>query len=320
MQQPAKDCKAVFLDLLQQQLAVTEIIQNDAGLSLKQPSRILDYGLQNFIQNCAKTIAKKFIAETRFDPLHAADDEQHFFDKLPLWLSSLSEKDSIECKISSGEKHYTIQVDNEYLQTANGKLFEEIAAHLNVLFHGHSNIAIFCSSSCKQVFGLNEFLTSLPGCAIVQLEEITLAEQTLRCKNEIITGEQIHYINSLSWQETSNTFPLDFTSGKLSNLSSIPTHILINGHAYSLQQDLFIAISSVDSQPRILLEKSPDSLCKIFTNGLSVEIHVFDKQPIRINNNQIETMSMANIGDVLNTKGGEINYQFIKVVNNETKV
>ena len=109
MQQPAKDCKAVFLDLLQQQLAVTEIIQNDTGISLKQPSRILDYGLQNFIQNCAKTIAKKFIAETRFDPLHAADDEQHFFDKLPLWLASLSEKDSIECKLSSGRKtlHYS---------------------------------------------------------------------------------------------------------------------------------------------------------------------------------------------------------------------
>ena len=318
MQQPAKDCKAVFLDLLQQQLAVTEIIQNDTDISLKQPSRILDYGLQNFIQNCAKTIAKKFIAETRFDPLHAADDEQHFFDKLPLWLASLSKKDSIECKLSSVEKHYTIHVEHEYLQTANGQLFEEIAAHLNVLFHNHSNIAIFCSSNCKQVFGLHEFLTYLPGCAIVQLEEISLAEQALRCRDEIITGEQIHYTNSLSWQDPSNSFSLDFTSGRLSNLSNIPTHILVNDHAYSLQQELFIANSSVSSEPRILLEKSPDSLCKIFTNGLSIEVHVFGKRSINLNNNLIETVSTANIGDVLNTKDSEINCQFIKVVNNET--
>ncbi len=289
MQQPAKDCKAVFLDLLQQQFAVTEIIQDVIGLSLKQPSRILDYGLQSFINNCAKAVAKKFIAETRFDPLHAADDEQQFFDKLPLWVDTLSEKDSIECKLSIGEKHFTIQVENEYLQSANKKLFEETAAHLNLLFHGHNNIAIFCSSSCKQVFGFYKFLASLPGCAIVQLEDISLAEQALRCRNEIITGEKIHYTTSLSWH-----------------------------HAYSLHQELFIADSSVASEPRILLEKSTDSLCKIFSRGLNVEVHAFTKQSIILNNNLIKTISTANIGDVLNIKDREINCHFIKVINNET--
>ena len=318
MQQPAKDCKAVFLDLLQQQFAVTEIIQGVIGLSLKQPSRILDYGLQNFINNCAKAVAKKFIAETRFDPLHAADDEQQFFDKLPLWVDALSEKDSIECKLSIGEKHFTIQVENEYLQSANKKLFEETAAHLNLLFHGHNKIAIFCSSSCKQVFGFYKFLASLPGCAIVQLEEISLAEQALRCRNEIITGEKIHYTNSLSWQDSSSPPSLDFAPGRLSNLSSIPTHILINGHAYSLHQELFIADSNVASEPRILLEKSTDSLCKIFSRGLNVEVHAFTKQSIILNNNLIKTISTANIGDVLNIKDREINCQFIKVINNET--
>lgn len=318
MQQPEKACKAVFLDLLQQQFAVTELIQNDVGISLKQPSRILDYGLQNFTQNCAKTIAKKFITETRFDPLHSSDDEQQFFDKLPLWLSTLSEKDSINCKLNAGEKHFTVQVNNEYLQKANSRLFEEIAAHLNVLFHYHSNVAIFCSSSCKQVFGFQEFLMCLPGCAIVQLEEINLAEHAIHCRDEIITGEQIRYINSLSWQDNSNSPSLDFTSGRLSNLSSIPTHILVNGHAYSLQQEIFIANSSVASEPRILLENSSDCHCKIFTNGLSVEVHVFDKQTIMLNSNLIETISTANIGDVLNIKGFKIDCQFIKVINNET--
>ncbi len=129
MQQPVEDCKAVFLDLLQKQLAVTEITQDEAGLTLKQPSHILNYGLHNLIGNSANHIAKKFIAETRFDPLYSANDEQQFFDKLPLWLADLSERNSIECRLNTGGKIFSIQIQNETLQLANRKQFDEIAAH-----------------------------------------------------------------------------------------------------------------------------------------------------------------------------------------------
>ena len=134
MQGPVKNCKAVYLDLLQQQLAFTEIIQSDAGVSLKQPSRTLNYGLQQFIKNNAKSIAKKFISETRFDPLYSANDEQQFFDKLPLWLTMLNDNHSIECKLSSNHKHYIITIENDQLQKENKQLYEELATYLNVLF------------------------------------------------------------------------------------------------------------------------------------------------------------------------------------------
>lgn len=318
MQQPEDSCKAVFLDLLQQQLAITEIIQKETGISLNQPSHILDYGLQNYIASCANYIAKKFISETRFDPLHCASDEQQFYDKLPLWLTSLDENDSIECKLNTGDKHFAIQIQNEALQIANKKQFEEISAHLNVLFHNHNNIAIFCSSACKQVFGLKKFLASLPGCAMVQLDDISLAEHALRCSAEIISGEQVHYVNSLSWCANFRSTDLDFNSGKLSNLARIPTHVLINGHAYSLQKSLFIANRDVTPEPRIMLDESHDSICKIVTNSLSVEIHVLGAQSMTLNKNQIEKISVAKIGDVLNVHNYEMDYLFIKVIDNET--
>jgi len=317
MQHPANDCKAVYLDLLLKQFAITEIIQNKAGISLKQPSRILDCGLQHFVQNCANIIAKKFIAETRFDPLHSASNEQQFFDKLPLWLSTLSEKDSIECKLATDEKNFFIHISNEYLQTANRRLFDDIASHLNVLFHNHNNIAIFCSSACKKVFGLQEFLTSLPGCAIVQLDEVSLAEQAMHRADEIIIGEQVHYVNAISWQDNATPASLEFSSGKLSNLSNIPTHILISGHAYSLGQDIFIAASDDDAEPRIMLEKTHDSLCKITTNSLGVEIQVFNNQSIVLNQCLVETVSAVKIGDILRVKDFEKDYPFIKVVSHE---
>ena len=154
IQNPLKNCKAVYLDLQQQQLALTEVIQNETRISLNLPGHTINYGLQRFINNNAKRIAKKFISDTRFDPLHLANDEQQFFDKLPQWLKLLNDNQSIECKLNSNGKHYAITIENDQLQKDNKQLFEDIASYLNILFHNHSNIAIYCSTSCKQVFFL----------------------------------------------------------------------------------------------------------------------------------------------------------------------
>ena len=317
MQQPSQGCQAVYLDLLQHNIAITTILQSDSGVSLAQPSRIINYGLTTFMQNCAQAIAKKFTSETRFDPLHSADNEQQFFDKLPLWLTMLNENNSIECKLSSGGKDFSIQINDAYLETANKKLLEEIAAHLNILFHDNELIAIYCSPSCKNVYGLQEFLFRLPGCAIVQLDELDLVSQTLACRDEILTGDQIHFVNALSWHHEPEVNNLDFSTGRLSNLSNTPTHILINGHAYGIKQDIFLAKNETGKEPRIVLKEANDNLCKIFTNKLSVEVHVNNGKHVKLNQQAIESVIAAKIGDILSIPDCDTNCFFIKVISNE---
>lgn len=315
MQHPI-DGIGVFLDLQQRQIAVTEIIHNKREVSLKQPSRIIHYGLQNFIQNSANSIARKFISETRFDPLHNATNEQQFFDKLSLWLTALNENDSIECKLNDGNKHFAINLDEHSLQIANKELFEDLSAHLNIMFHDQETIAIYCSASCKQAFGLQNFLASLPGCAVIQQSDIYLSQQAILYKNEIIKDGQVHFVNTLPWQEVNEISNLSFTSGKLSNLSNIPTHVLLNGYAHSLLQDLYITCGT-DEEPRIMLAKSPDSLCKIYMNSLSVGIQVFSSQQVIVNKNGIADTTTINIDDVLYISGHATSMRFIKVVAHE---
>lgn len=318
MQQPLSECKAVYLDLQQKNLVLTELKQNEEGITLKQPSRILNYGLQNFIQNSANTISKQFVSETRFDPLHSAEHEQQFFDKLPLWLTTLNKSDTIECKLSSGEKHYSIDCDKHSLQDANKKLFDELSAHLNILFHEHNNVAIFCTESCLQAFGLQEYLSTLPGCAVIQQNSLSLSKQAMLNKHEIIKGEQVHFIKALPWHDKIDNIPtLTFSSGKLSNITSIPTHALLNGYAHSLVQDLFISCGT-DSEPKLLLEKSVDSICRVYVNKLSVAIQVYDTEVVFLNNRLLDKTSTVNINDNLEIKNHSTNIQFIKVVDHET--
>ena len=315
---PAENCKTIYLDLLQHRLLITELIQNEKGIELKPPSRIFNHGIQNFVDNCAKTVVGKFVTETRFDPLHIAKHEQQFFDKLPLWLNALIHSDNVTCELSIDDKRFTVNVNKHALQQANHSQFEEIASYLNVLFHDHEAIAIYCSSSCLQVFGLHQFLTSLPGCAIVQLDKVALAKQAIHCKQEIISKDKMLYINNLSWQEKKTTEALTFNPGKLSNLSSTPSHILIDGHAYDVQQAIFIS-SNTSAQLTITINKTPESLCKISLNGLHVVVEALKSQQVFINDNEVgvENIVSVSIGDHLCIKTSYANGQFIKVVKNE---
>ncbi len=316
LQHPIHDCEVVFIDLQQQQLVLTELKQSKQEVSLEQPSRIINYGLDKFIHNAANSIAKKFISETRFDPLHNAEDEQQFFDKLPLWLARLNEIDVIECKLSTGENNFSIKCDNSLVNNANKKLFEDLAAHLNLLFHHHNNIAIYCSESCRQAFGLHDYLINLPGCAVIQQNELSLSRQAILYKNQITKGDQVHFVNALPWQEIDDIPILTFSSGKLSNLSSIPTHALLNGYAHSLQQDLYIS-RAPNSEPQILHKKNSNSLCRIYIDNLSVMIKTYDDQDVILNECKLEHSTIVNINDSLKILGHTTNIQFIKVVDHE---
>lgn len=316
MQQHIPNCKAVFLDLLQQKLAISELIQSDAGISLKQPNRIINYGLQSFIGNCAQSIADKFISETRFDPLHSANDEQLFFDMLPLWLNMLKKNNSIECKLKSADKNYSINIDQNHLQQSNQKLFEEIAAHLSVLFHNNKSVVIFCSSSCGQAFGLQTFLNNLPGCAIVALSNDSIINHALNNKNELINNGQVHYINSLPWQNSITPLSLQFNAGQLANITSKPTHVLIDGHAYSLNKNLFICRDTANT-PIVTRAEETQTLCKISADNMNIVVETLVDDVALINGSSVKSVCFANTGDVLTINDYQTNYVFIKVVQDE---
>ncbi len=310
------DCKAVYLDLLQRKLVLTELIHSNSGVELKTPSRIFDYGLQDFVHNIAKLIADKFVAETRFDPLHIAKHEQQLFDKLPLWLNMLKNTDSTECNLSTEDESFSINISQQQLQQANHQQFDKIAAYLNVLFHNHDAIAIYCSSSCQQVFGMQNFFSNLPGCAVIQLEDDSLAKNALLNKDEIISKEQVLYVNSLPWHSKFKPDTLSFNPGKISNLSSLPTHILIDGHAYGLQQDIYIAHDR-SSKLLITLEQTSESLCKISSNNLSVDVEILNSIKIQMNSISVENNVHAKIGDTLAVQDCLTHCRFIKVVEHE---
>lgn len=317
LQQRIDNCTVIYLDLLQSKIVLTELNQDEAGISLKQTSRMLDYGLKSFTHNCAKSIANQFVAETRFDPLHTASNEQQFYDKLPLWMELLQQQQVIECKLSIDNKQYAINLERTQLITANQHLFNEIVNYLNVLFHNHSALAIICSDSCKQVFGFYSFLAALPGCTAIHLNTNSLASMALRCANMITSANDIHFTKNLTWL-TQSRAEIEFNSGKLSNLANQPTHLLVNGHAHSLRQALYLSVDEVYAELIITLDKKPESVCRLSASSTDTQVEVFVKGVVKINQDAIDHPTSIKINDILEVNNSELTCQFIKVVQHET--
>ncbi len=306
----------VFLDLLQNKIVLTEVLQNNSEISLKQPSRVLDYGLEDFINNCAKIIAEKFITETRFDPFHSADHEQQFYDKLKQWLNNLTRQNSIECVLVVGDKEYAVVVDAHELSSANQHLFSELSNYLNVLFHHQDTLGIICSSNTADAFGLHEYLGDMPGCASILLTDLNIVENALNRTTSFNTGDEIHFVTSLTWQTDSLT-NLSFNSGSLSNLVSMPTHLLVSGHAYPLNKDLFISASEDSLDFIISYEQTSKSIARLYAANSGTRIQVFNGYTITLNNQSIDSASSLKINDVLSISDSVVSGQLIKVVQYE---
>lgn len=309
---------SVYLDLLQEVIVVTELSQSNSELNLNLPSRKLSFGLQDFIHNNAKNIAHKFISETRFDPLHSATYEQQFYDSLKLWLNDLKNNGTAECELSVDNKKHIVRINTDDITFANHHLFSEIANYLNVLFHQHNKLVIYCSASLRRAFGLFAFLSEMPGCVAVQLNDSDLEKHALSTTELSSPLESIHFITTLSWQHSSiNKY--SYNNGSLSNIVNTPTHLLISAHAYPLDRDLFLSLSENAPDKKLIVnyELEDNSLCKISRSANDIRLEVFKQSLISLNTTEVGPVSSLKINDILSITGTDELGQLIKVVRDE---
>lgn len=316
---PIRDCCVIFLDLQQSCLVVTEIKQNKNDISVGLPKKIFNYGLQILLNNVAEAIAKQFIEDTRFDPLHLVEHEQYFFEVFPSWLAALKSADALDCKFTSDTHSYTIRLNKEHIRRANEILLNQLSAFLSMEYHKKDALTIICSASCADIYGFEEFLIRLPGCAVTILDKNSLAKHAISLQDQIHSkGKQIHYVTSLAWNKTHIPTAVNFSSGNLSELHEIPTHALINNQAYLINEDLYLVKSSQDNKLTLKTIVSDRAICKIAKNSFLITIEPLDASKVKLNNKSLDANESIHIGDRLSVEGYLNQVDFIKVDNHET--
>jgi len=318
---PVADSMIVYLDVLQQQIVITEIIQKQESISSSLVNTTSSHGLQSLTRHLASTIAEQFITETRFDPIHMAEDEQQFFEKLTLWLKILASNESVKCVLSSNKIDYSITLHKELVLNSNYAAFCEISACLLPLLktQDKDNITIICSQTCAQVFGFTNYLETLPGCAVIRLDKNNIAKQALQYIEQIEANDsQVHYTTSLSWDQSLKPLLVQFNAGSLPNLNKNPDHLLIDNHAYPITQELFLEINN-SGFLTIGNTCNDNSVCKISKHGLLIKVARINGHNINFNNKLLETQKLATIGDHLSINKNTNALYFIKVNKYETQ-
>ena len=316
---PVLGCTLVWLDMLQQHTVLTEMNQDLTGVSVPRPEILLPQGLQALNHTLAKRVAGVFIARTRFDPLQKAENEQQLREKLPHWLETLESAKFVVCALHAAGQAYRVRLERNDVLEINRPVFEAIASRLGSLVHDRDAIGIVCAPSCRQVFGLKAFLDGLPGCAVLSTSPVHMAVQALRYRDQIDSQDtSVHYTTSLTWDRETCPQTLEINAGSLDTLDNRPTHLLIGGHAWPLNQE--VCLSARNAAPGLTLDPACDetSLCRISRFGWMIEVRSLHEHVVRLNGEPLGAPRSVQSGDHLRIDGYRDVIRFIQVHEHET--
>lgn len=141
-----------YIDASLRTVSVTRIAQSDAAaVGAVEVSR--DIGLAGFTDDLVRSIARVFILETRFDPLHKAATEQALFDGLPGWIEALRRDGSVQAEIDADGDPIAVELTTERVRGASLRLAREIVRLIDRLR----------SPNTVAVLQINDRLARLPG-------------------------------------------------------------------------------------------------------------------------------------------------------------
>ncbi len=119
-----------YLEFQLHQVLLTSL-RSESGERLATESRAVGSGGQIELVDCLmQGIQKRFIRDTRFDPLHHASTEQQLADSLPDLLSHLTRSDATLALVKLRDEEYRVEVRRDDLADALRPFWDRLAAAL----------------------------------------------------------------------------------------------------------------------------------------------------------------------------------------------
>jgi len=99
----------LHLDLTRHRSVLTRL-RGGAGVERIEVAHFEGSGLLAVERALIDSIARRFVLETRFDPLHSGVSEQALHDRLPAWLAALRGDQSCPARLEAGRRQHTIEL------------------------------------------------------------------------------------------------------------------------------------------------------------------------------------------------------------------
>ena len=226
LESPSPKAMHVF-DIEMHQASITKIKCEDRYREIQSTALIEALGFTSIVNGWINVITDEFIQKTRFDPLHFAETEQQLFNAIN---SSLGEDSSRETsfKVTQKEQDRTVSVNPQLLtdklkSRVKGSDFDQVEC-------------LIITPRVLRISGLKKILQKIiPRVVIAESDQ--LADNLLKLTKEMtdasITRISAGFSSKAEPRESSNT---NIHAKK----QRIATHLLLDGHAYRLENPKLI--------------------------------------------------------------------------------
>jgi hypothetical protein len=269
-----------YLEFQLHQTLLTLIHRKDGEAIVEETRALAGEGYQGAVDAMLKAIQKRFIKETRFDPLHHANTEQQLVDSLPETLERLLVSDTTVVQVQTGNEEYRAEIRKDELGQALGNLWQEIRSAV----------------PNDKVVLVDQTLFDLPGFGDLSLQATNVSQEALSnaaralslpesydpdapiylTRNGIDGGKQI--VEGDKRIEAEPETEKSFAAASVAKVETAPadnktaaTHLLCQGVALrsttlwlGLSAEGRLAVSADKSEPHI-------GVCKLTKNGLEIE-------------------------------------------------
>jgi hypothetical protein len=192
-------------------------------------TRVVDaegLGQRGFEDPLADAIARRFVEETRFDPLHSGASEQALRDALPLWLVELRREGTCPAVLSAGGREHRVELTRAAAEAAIDAPSRDLAARIAAM-EAAPGTRLLASARVSRIPGLADRLRSATGLEVIELPYDSAVSGTMRHRTHIRhAGDALPFVTRLpAWVTTVSSS---------SREGRRPTHLLNAGVAHAL--------------------------------------------------------------------------------------
>jgi hypothetical protein len=252
-------------------------------------------GLVRLYDSWAKTIAKRFVRETRFDPMLDAATEQVLYVQLHSHVRELSGERTTSVAISSGGRRHAIELDRDDLVGTASAAYSTLKELVDGL-SGDTEATLLLSDRAAGLPGLARVFDNEDHLDVVTLHPAAAGSAALAHVREIgVDGPELPYVTSLPHLDTREPGARTVSVAEAPRPDT-PTHVVVGGVAHGLHEEP-LALARV-------IDRETPATVRIL-HGRAI-IEGSDRDETTINGNPVEGAAQLLVGDQLHIGAAEI--------------
>ena len=159
--------RLLHVDLHLHKAIVTAVAVGE-GIRRERSEVVPGVGWLGFLEAWLRMIAREFITETRFDPLHQADTEQQLFERLPSLLEHLAANDFVEIEMTFGAETHSVRLAREHFVHQADPLYSDLLMRVHRLRTAGHTTTIALTERAALLPGLVARLAEFNDCSVAR--------------------------------------------------------------------------------------------------------------------------------------------------------